>query len=163
MNSIIRILLLEDDQADHLLMTRLLSRIPGQSYELEWVRSCAEALEVLAQEEHDIGLVDYDLPDGCGIEVIRQAVERGLAAPMVLLTGHSSREVDLKAMKAGASDFLVKGEFTAQLLERIPATGVLEGHRELSGERLQQRLVLGGELAPVGPGAQQQRAVAPFP
>ncbi len=118
MNSVIRILLLEDDEADYLLLAHTLGEIPGQTYEVDWVRSCAEALAILSQGEHDIGLMDYELVDGSGIDVIREAVERDFPAPMVLLTSHGAREVDLKAMKAGASDFLVKGEFTARLLER---------------------------------------------
>ena len=121
MKSIIRILLLSDDQVAYGQLAQMLSEAPGQSYEVDRVGSAQDALEVLAQGEHDIALVDYDLPNDCGIEVIRRSVEQDLPAPLVLLTGRGSLEVDMQAMKAGASDFLVKGEFSAQLLERTTA------------------------------------------
>jgi signal transduction histidine kinase len=49
---------------------------------------------------------------------VRAAVVAGCTTPLILLTSDQEREVDVAAMHAGAADFLIKGELTAQLLER---------------------------------------------
>src|SRR5207244_2436622 len=51
-------------------------------------------------------------------ELLRAALERGCKAPIILLTGQGEREIDVEAMKAGASDYLVKGRLDAGALER---------------------------------------------
>src|SRR5207249_11403069 len=66
----------------------------------------------------DICLIDYRLGARNGIELLRQALERGCVAPVILLTGQGEHEIDLQAMKAGAADYLVKGRLDAGLLER---------------------------------------------
>ncbi|HZW03735.1 MAG TPA: ATP-binding protein, partial [Anaerolineaceae bacterium] len=50
--------------------------------------------------------------------LVREAILRGYQVPAVMLTGRGSYEVDLEAMKAGVTDYLVKGEVSAQLLDR---------------------------------------------
>ena len=67
---------------------------------------------------HDVYLVDYRLGERTGLELVREAVAKGSNGPFILLTGQDSREIDIEAMKAGASDYLVKGDITAQLLDR---------------------------------------------
>ena len=49
---------------------------------------------------------------------MREALAGGCRAPLILLTGQGDREVDLEAMKAGAADYLIKGQIDAPLLER---------------------------------------------
>src|SRR3989344_5385339 len=53
-----------------------------------------------------------------GLELLKDAIAAGLAAPVIMLTGYGDREVDLLAMQSGAADYLVKDELTAPLLER---------------------------------------------
>jgi two-component system cell cycle sensor histidine kinase/response regulator CckA len=72
----------------------------------------------MAQNRHEVCLVDYRLGAQNGIELLRAAIERGCAAPIILLTGQGEHEIDLEAMKAGAADYLVKSRLDARLLER---------------------------------------------
>ncbi|MGH6898160.1 MAG: putative bifunctional diguanylate cyclase/phosphodiesterase [Geminicoccaceae bacterium] len=123
-----RILLIEDDEDDYVLTRELLADAFGGAFELEWVPSWNEALAVIAQARHDVCLVDYRLGERNGLELVREAVDLGSAAPFIVLTGQGNREIDLEAMRAGAADYLAKGEMTAPLLDRAIRYAI-ERHR----------------------------------
>jgi len=115
----IRILLVEDDEEDYLIARDLLADA-GRSREcLEWVRTVSAALEVLAENRHDIVLVDQWLGSDSGLDLLRRAQTLGLRVPFVFLTGSTDRAIDEEALRAGASDYLVKGQITASLLDRV--------------------------------------------
>src|SRR6185503_9755030 len=63
-------------------------------------------------------LLDYQLGDRDGLQLIREAVERECRTPIVFLTAETAHRVDVDAMNAGALDYLVKGEITPPALER---------------------------------------------
>jgi diguanylate cyclase (GGDEF)-like protein len=113
-----RILLIDDDEDDYLLTRELLGEVFGSRLRLEWARSWDAALAAIAGRRHEVYLVDYRLGERTGLELVREAIEQGSTAPFVVLTGQGSREIDLEAMRAGAMDYLVKGEITAPLLDR---------------------------------------------
>jgi diguanylate cyclase (GGDEF)-like protein len=123
-----RILMVEDDEDDHALTRELLLEIFGTALELEWVRSWEEGLATVGEARHDVYLVDYRLGDRNGLQLVGEAIDRGSAAPFIVLTGQGSREIDLDAMRAGASDYLVKSEMTAPLLDRAIRYAI-ERHR----------------------------------
>ena len=109
---------MEDDDEDALLTRELLSRIEGTRYELLWVSGYEAALEAVADARYDVCLVDYRLGADDGIELVRALVAQGYDQPIIVLTGLSDRAVDIEATRAGAADYLVKGEVTPTLLER---------------------------------------------
>ncbi len=113
----IRVLLVEDEESDAVLTRALVDKIERPPIELDWVRSCGEALERL-DGPYDLFLVDYLLEDGTGLDLVSEVVGRGIRTPVVVLTGKGSREVDVKAMELGAADYLVKGSISPDLLER---------------------------------------------
>lgn len=112
------IALIEDDEDDYLLTRDFLSDIYGTTFRLDWIQDWPTAIETIGESVHDVYLVDYRLGEGNGLDLIRSAVASGCTSPIILLTGDSSRETDIEAMKAGASDYLIKGEITAPLLDR---------------------------------------------
>jgi diguanylate cyclase (GGDEF)-like protein/PAS domain S-box-containing protein len=114
----IRVLLVEDDEDDYVLTRGLLADSRRTRFELDWIPSFAEALGAIARNEHDVYLVDYRLGEHDGLEVLREARVAGCLRPIILLTGQGDGEVDIAAMKAGAADYLVKGQIDAQILER---------------------------------------------
>jgi len=114
----VRVLLVDDDEDDYVLTRGWLAAAQGTTFSLDWVCSYDEAIETIAQCQHDIYLLDYRLGDRNGLELIQAAVERGCAAPIILLTGKGDREIDIEAMKAGAADYLEKTQLSAPLLER---------------------------------------------
>lgn len=115
---VIKVLLVDDDQADYEMTRALLSAIERETIELDWVRSYEEGLEALERAEHDVYLLDYFLEDRTGLDLLRDARDRGVRAPVIMLTGRGSLDVDLKAMKGGAADYLVKGRIDPDALER---------------------------------------------
>lgn len=118
MDTVLKILLVEDDEDDYILTRDLLSEIQTMPHELVWTDQYGEALEHMQNNRHDVYLLDYRIGATDGLELLRQAVVGGCRGPIILLTGQGDRQVDVEAMRAGAMDYLVKGELTASLLER---------------------------------------------
>jgi signal transduction histidine kinase len=114
----LRVLIADDDEDDYFLTRDLLLQSRRQKVHLDWAPNYREALQAIERNEHDVYLFDYRLGEGDGLELLRQAVARGCKAPIILLTGDDDWETDVQAMKGGAADYLVKGHFDAQLLER---------------------------------------------
>ena len=114
----VRLLLVEDDEDDYVLARALLSDAHRTTFELEWISSFDEARRAIAAGAFDVCLVDYRLGQHDGLELLRHARDLGVAAPMILLTGQGHGDVDLAAMRAGAADYLIKGQIDAPLLER---------------------------------------------
>ncbi|MDJ0892810.1 MAG: EAL domain-containing protein, partial [Gammaproteobacteria bacterium] len=112
-------ILLADDDEDDFVMTRdLLAEVPGAPYELEWVGDYASALNAVREKRHDVYLVDYRLGAETGLTLLKCVCRENPDVPVIMLTGQRDREIDLQAMKAGAADYLVKGEINAALFER---------------------------------------------
>lgn len=114
----LRVLIADDDEDDYILTRDLLVRIGPQRFQLDWTPSYEGALEAIERNQHDVYLFDYHLGHSDGLELLREALGRGCKAPIILLTGNDNWETDVEAMKAGAADYLVKGQLDARLLER---------------------------------------------
>lgn len=114
----IHVLLIDDDQDDFLIVSDMLSEAEDTRFELDWAQTYEAGLEAMSRLEHDVYLLDYFMGEKDGLELLKIAVENGCKAPVIFLTAHGNYSVDLKAMKAGASDYLVKGQFSAPILER---------------------------------------------
>jgi diguanylate cyclase (GGDEF)-like protein/PAS domain S-box-containing protein len=114
----VRILLVEDDEDDFVLTRDLLGESRRTRFELDWVASFDEAIGALTRNGHDVALIDYRLGEHDGLELLHHARDLGVAAPLILLTGQGDGDIDLAAMRAGAADYLVKGQIDAPLLER---------------------------------------------
>ncbi len=114
----IRALLIDDDQGDFVFTKGLLSQITHPIIELDWVPTFEEGQDAIAKGEYDIYLVDYFLEDRTGLDLLREAARHQLQAPVIMLTGRGNHDVDLEAMRAGAADYLVKGQIEPEDLER---------------------------------------------
>lgn len=114
----IKILLIDDDEDDYLITRGLIMEIQDSRHVLDWEADYESGLQRVKAHEHDVYLVDYRLGSHNGLELVQEALQTGCKKPMILLTGVNDREIDIEAMQAGASDYLIKGEITAPLLER---------------------------------------------
>lgn len=114
----LRILIIEDDEDDYILVRSLLADISEKRFLIDWVSTYEAALHEMSNCRHDVYLLDYRLGEESGLELLRKAVQRGCKAPIIFLTGFGDYEVDVRAMKAGAADYLVKGYINGPLLER---------------------------------------------
>lgn len=114
----VNVLLIEDDEDDHIIINALLSNIQSRRYNLTWISDYQDSLSVLTQGDHDVCLLDYRLGINNGIDLLKNAHALGVPIPVIFLTGQGEYSVDLDAMKAGAADYLIKDELTSTLLER---------------------------------------------
>jgi FixJ family two-component response regulator len=134
------ILLVDDDEEEYLITRDLFAEIEVIRCELEWVATYDAGLHAIVRQEHDVFLLDYRLGLHDGIELLRAAVEQGCTAPIIMLTGQSDRDVDIAALRAGASDYLVKGQLDARLLERSIRYAIERKRAEEERERLISQL-----------------------
>ncbi|MGO9312345.1 MAG: PAS domain S-box protein [Syntrophobacteraceae bacterium] len=115
---LLKVLLIEDDEDDYTYLRALLSDISSATFHLEWVDTYEAGAQGICSAEHDVCLLDYRLGARDGLELLREVAGCGRKMPIILLTGQGGYDVDLKALEAGAADYLVKGQITADLLER---------------------------------------------
>ncbi len=113
-----RILLVEDDEDDYVLTKDLLDKIPDYPYSIEWVTDCQKALSTINSAPHDVCLLDNMLGQENGIDLLAAFGDIGAPMPIIMLTGVADRGIDNSAMRAAASDFLVKDQLSPELLER---------------------------------------------
>ncbi|MCO5051268.1 MAG: response regulator [Verrucomicrobiae bacterium] len=114
----IRVLVVEDDDEDFFLTSELLKEIRRPKFSIARARNFDEGLQAMAANCQDVCLMDFRLGGHDGIELLQAARAAGAEAPVILLTGAAGADADHAAMKAGAADFLVKGEIEAPQLER---------------------------------------------
>ena len=113
-----KILLIDDDRLQFRVTQAHFKNFQGEQYELEWASTYEEGLDKLLHGMHAACLLDYQLGERDGLQLIREAVSRGCQTPIVFLTAETAERVDIEAMNAGALDYLVKGEITPRMLER---------------------------------------------
>ena len=114
----IRVMLVDDDEDDIILVRGMFREIPDFDVVVDWESNFGNALTRAKSDPHDIYLVDYRIGADTGIEWIREVRAIGVGAPVILLTGQGSYQIDLEAMQAGAADYLVKGKLDAAQLGR---------------------------------------------
>ncbi len=135
----LRLLLIEDDEDDYILIRTILS----QSFErvkLDWANSYEGGLDALSRLRYDACLLDYALGDRTGLELLSEVRGKGAGAAVILLTAHGGNEIDLKALAAGASDYLVKGEINAGALRRSIRYAMERKKAELELKRYKDHL-----------------------
>ncbi len=114
----VKVLLVEDDEDDFVLVRDLLAELSRRRFKLDWARTFETGLAAMVQNQHDVALVDYRLGARNGVELLRDALEGGCQAPIIMLTGSGRHHIDVEAMQAGAADYLVKGRLDGNALER---------------------------------------------
>jgi signal transduction histidine kinase len=112
----VRILAVDDDPQARALLEIALAEAHFEPV-LEVVPTLNAGLQRILADDHDIYLVDQQLPDGTGVDLIHSAKERGAAKPFILITGHGSGDLDEAALREGAADYLEK-DLVGSHLER---------------------------------------------
>jgi PAS domain S-box-containing protein len=112
------VLLFEDNPDDARLFRELLHEDGLDQVELVHVDRLITGLEHLTQAKPDIILLDLGLPDSQGLETFTQVYAHAQDVPIVVLTGPNDSEQAVESVKAGAQDYLVKGEVNGGLLAR---------------------------------------------
>lgn len=113
-----RILIVDDDEDDYFITSEYIKNIFANNFIVDWSYNYKDALHKLASNEYDIYFVDYRLGVKTGMDLLSDAIARGCEAPIILLTGKGTQEIDVKAMESGAYDYLIKSELNTEKLER---------------------------------------------
>jgi diguanylate cyclase (GGDEF)-like protein/PAS domain S-box-containing protein len=114
----VRVLLVDDDEDDYVITRDMLERQDRVHFTVEWAPDYDQALSAMREQRHDIYLVDYQLGERTGLELMREGFASRPFAPVIMLTGLATYEIDLEATALGVTDFLVKQELDAARLER---------------------------------------------
>lgn len=115
----LKILLVDDDEDDYFLARELLSEgIKANRYRLSWCTTYSDAINAMLKDRFDLYLVDYKIGQNCGIHLLNEAVKSNCTKPIIILAGMGDKDIDEEALKAGAADYLTKGQITSESLER---------------------------------------------
>jgi len=115
---VIRLLLVEDNNADARLVQLSLAEVAAGQYDTIHTAYLSEALQLLEQSEFDAVLLDLHLPDSYGLDTVRQIAHAHGQVPIVVLSGMHDTELALQAVQGGAQDYLVKGVYNGELIAR---------------------------------------------
>jgi signal transduction histidine kinase len=126
--SALQVLLVEDNAGDARLLQEMFSKEKAGSFELTHFLRMSEAVVHLAKGGVDIVLLDMGLPDGHGLDTVRRAHAAAPGVPMIVLTGLDDEALAAEAMKAGAQDYLIKGQIENRALPRA-LRHAIERHR----------------------------------
>jgi len=78
-----------------------------------------ETLEMLRQKNWDVMILDMDMPDGNGLEVLKKLKEQQCKVPVLMFSMHLEEEIAIRALKAGAFGYLSKDTASEELAEAI--------------------------------------------
>ncbi len=126
----INILLIEDNPGDARLLQETLKDAGNGQFELQHVKRLDEALKLLDEENFGVVLLDLELPDSVGFDTFLRVKEHAIKLPIIVLTGIYGETLAVNAVKAGAQDYLVKGQVDSNLLVRSIRYAI-ERHRLL--------------------------------
>jgi len=126
-NSIHRtVLIVEDCAEDREMYRRYLSRDPHNCYRILEAATGAAALEICQSVELDAVLLDYYLPDYEGLELLHTLKNYQMSrhVPILLVTGQGNESLAVQILKAGAEDYLIKGDLSAADLQNAIASAI---------------------------------------
>ncbi|MCG6153975.1 diguanylate cyclase DgcR [Leptospira bandrabouensis] len=113
-----KILIIEDSELQRKLLNRWIS---NHGYTPLEAISLSDAREIISKDQVDVVLLDWELPDGSGIELISEIFSSSPIGwlPIIMVTGHTEPENLKLAIEAGATDYITKPAKEIELLARI--------------------------------------------
>lgn len=133
----LRVLLIEDN-ADHAeMILRHVNRSTRGRVLAEHATTLADGIKALAQGSWDAVLLDLQLPDSRGLDTLARMVAQAAGLPVIVLTSLGDEELATQALQQGAQDYLVKDDFTTELLNRAVRYAI---ERKRIEERLRKSL-----------------------
>ena len=123
-----KVLLIEDEPLLARVTGQMLAKSAMNTHALVHRRTLAEARERLRAEDFDVVLLDLNLPDSSAMDTLRTVLAEAPDIPVIVLTATQSHQLGFQAIKLGAQDFLVKGDFNFLNLDRAIVYGI-ERHR----------------------------------
>jgi len=116
MSEALKILYIEDNPSDQALLQRSLEKWCGIAVQMETVETGLRGLQRIVEEDFDLIILDYRLPDMNGGEVLNEMNARGIKVPVIILTAFGDLRLAIEAMKKGVYDYVIKDSIAAQKL-----------------------------------------------
>jgi len=129
-----RLLLVDDDPEDRFLLKRAISRSELGAVLFE-ASTLAKATDLLLEISPDCLLVDYRLPDGNGLALLKVTKR-----PLILMTGHGDEALAVDAMKSGAADYFPKDSITPVRLQQSISAAIEKAELQNRLARYQEDL-----------------------
>jgi len=101
-------ILLADRDTSYLEITRKMLKFHNANYEVDSATSAQECIEKVTQGEYDLVLLDFDLGDMNGLQVVQELRSRGVDMPIVLMVDEGKEETAIQAVEQGADDYIMK-------------------------------------------------------
>lgn len=135
------VLVIDDEAALRQILSNLVSRA---GYSVDVASTVVEATAKLVRGDVDVALCDVRLPDGDGIELVRsfKASGTGIDTQFIMVTAFASMETAVEALRAGATDYIVKPVHNEELLHRLAQIEAMCGLR--AENKALRNLVTGG-------------------
>ncbi len=118
MDKKIKILFIDREHGEYLLLADILSQVRHVEYQLTWCNQLEIALPKILSQDYDVVLLDYYWGGSSARDLLNAARVQACQTPIVVMTDEMETEVDREAIRAGASDYLIKGQIDCELLER---------------------------------------------
>ena len=113
-----RVLLVEDD---YVLGEAVREHVASLGHGVDWMKRLDDAREALATVAYELVLLDLNLPDGRGLDLLRELRRQGADAPVIILTAQDQIAARIEGLNSGADDYLVKPFDLSELSARIAA------------------------------------------
>jgi DNA-binding response OmpR family regulator len=127
----VKVLIVEDNPADARLVLEMLREAQTMQFEVESVSRLSAAIEHLRSRSPDILLLDLGLPDAAGLQGLQTLRAEAEAVPAIVLSGYRDDQLVARAAEVGAQDYLVKGRFDSEGLERAIRYAIQRKRTEL--------------------------------
>jgi len=114
----LRILLIEDD---HVLGAAIRDHLAASGHGVDWVQRLDEAEDALATVHYELLLLDLNLPDGRGLDLLKRLRARGDQLPVIITTAQDQVAVRIEGLNSGADDYLVKPFDISEMTARVAA------------------------------------------
>jgi len=111
------LLVVDDSEFEHQVIARLLKNMEG--LRLIFATGGLQAMETVRRESPHLILTDLIMPDMDGLELVRQVRTHFPAIPLILMTAFGSEEAAMRALRAGAANYLPKKDLARDLIETI--------------------------------------------
>jgi two-component system response regulator AtoC len=123
----LHVLVVDDEPA---LRQILAAAVSKAGYTVDQASGFTEAAAKLARGDFDVSLCDIKMPDGNGIDLVRNCRAAGIETTFIMVTGFASVETAVEALRAGASDYITKPVRYEEVVHRLSQIDALRGLRE---------------------------------
>lgn len=113
-----RVLLIEDD---HVLGAAMRDHVLSAGHAIDWMRRIDDSRLALDSVRYELVLLDLGLPDGRGLDLLKEIRSAGITVPVIITTAQDQVAARIEGLNAGADDYLVKPFDLAEMSARIAA------------------------------------------